>query len=277
MRLAFDIEPTEHSVEVMRAREHRAESQSIARLLNPRTVAVVGASRTPGSVGHTRVAAPSEGQFPGPVYPVNPAAAAVASVRAYPSVLDIPDDVDLAVIITPVAVLADVVAQCGAKQACGLVVVTETGEPDGWTPELASQARSFGMRRGRAHVHGRHLHRARDSTPPCHRSCPPPGRWASSRSRGRWARALLEQAVRRGLGVSTFISAGNQADVSSNALLQFWEEDETTDVVRALPGDRRQPPQVRPARPPDQPAQAGRGADRPARPTSEPRCCGRRA
>ena len=84
MRLAFDIEPTEHSVEVMRAREHRAESRSIARLLSPRTVAVVGASRTPGAAGNTVLRNILDGRFPGPVYPVNPAATAVASVPRLP-------------------------------------------------------------------------------------------------------------------------------------------------------------------------------------------------
>ncbi|MGZ4666312.1 MAG: GNAT family N-acetyltransferase, partial [Frankiaceae bacterium] len=125
-RLTFAIEPTEQSVEVMRAREHRAEAQSIARLLNPRTVALVGASRTPGSLGHTVLRHILGGNFAGPVYPVNPAASAVASVRAYPSVRDIPDEVDLGVVIAPVAVLEAVVAQLGAKHACGLVILTET-------------------------------------------------------------------------------------------------------------------------------------------------------
>ena len=187
MRLAFDIEPTEHSVEVMRAREHRAESRSIARLLSPRTIAVVGASRTPGSVGHTVLRHLLDGRFPGPVYPVNPAATSVASVRAYPSVLDIPDD----------------------------------GRPRGGRHAGGRAGRGGRPVRGQAGVRARRPHRnprtrrwtttwrrrrARSgcgwwgpprwassppgsgSTPPCRPSCPRPGRSASSPSRDRWAR-----------------------------------------------------------------------------------------
>ncbi|MGZ4618804.1 MAG: bifunctional acetate--CoA ligase family protein/GNAT family N-acetyltransferase [Frankiaceae bacterium] len=229
MRLAFDIEPTEHSVEVMRAREHRAEFQSIARLLNPRTIAVVGASRTPGSVGHSVLRHLLEGQFPGSVYPVNPAAASVAAVHAYPSVLDIPDNVDLAVIITPEAALADVVAQCGAKQACGLIIVTETEDPT-VDADLVAQARSFGLRVIGPTSMGVICTRLgiNASLSPVLPRTGPVGFFSQSAPLGG---ALLEQAVRRGLGVSTIISAGNQAVVSSNALLQFWEEDEATDVV----------------------------------------------
>ena len=229
MHLTFDIEPTAHSVEVMRAREHRAESRSIARLLSPATIAVVGASRTPGSVGHTVLRHLLNGRFPGPVYPVNPTAAAVASVRAYPSVLDIPDAVDLAVVITPVAALAEVVAQCGGKQACGLIVVTESHDPQ-VDHDLAAQARAFGMRVvGPTSLGvictGLGLNASLSPVLP---PAGPVGFFAQS---GPLGAALLEQAVRRGLGVSTFVSAGNQADVSSNALLQYWEEDETTGVV----------------------------------------------
>ena len=228
-RLTFAIEPTEQSVEVMRAREHRAEAQSIARLLNPRTVALVGASRTPGSVGHTVLRHILGGNFAGPVYPVNPAASAVASVRAYPSVRDIPDEVDLGVVIAPVAVLEDVVAQLGAKNACGLVILTETRDAK-LDRELASQARSFGMRLvGPTSLgvicSGLALNA---SVSPI---LPPAGPVGVFSQSGPLGASLLEQALRRGLGISTFISAGNQGDVSSNALLQFWEEDASTDVV----------------------------------------------
>ena len=229
MRLAFDIEPTEHSVEVMRSREHRAEYQSIARLLSPGTIAVVGASRAPDSVGHSVLRHLLDGHFPGSVYPVNRAATSVAAVHAYPSVLDIPDDVDLAVIITPEAALAEVVAQCGAKQACGLVVITETEDP-AVDAAVAAQARSFGMRVVGPTSMGVICSRLglNASLSPVLPRSGPVGFFSQSAPLGG---ALLEQAVRRGLGVSTFISAGNQADVSSNALLQYWEEDEATQVV----------------------------------------------
>ena len=229
MRLAFDIEPTEHSVEVMRAREHRAEARSIARLLSPRTIAVVGASRTPGAAGNTVLRNIMDGCFPGPVYPVNPAATAVAAVRAYPSVLDIPDEVDLAVVVAPVAALDDVVAQCGARQVCGLVVLTDPEDLE-VDAHLAAQARAFGMRvvgPSSLGVISTRLGLNASLSP----ILPPTGRVGFFSESGPLGASLLEHAARRGLGVSTFVSVGRRADVSSNALLQYWEEDESTDVV----------------------------------------------
>ena len=160
---------------------------------------------------------------------MNPAATSVAAVRAYPSVLDIPDTVDLAVVITPAAALAEVVAQCGAKQACGLVVITETDNPQ-VDEALVAQARAFGMRVVGPTSMGVICTRLglNASLSPVLPRAGPVGFFSQSAPLGG---ALLEQAVRRGLGVSTFVSAGNQADVSSNALLQYWEEDESTRVV----------------------------------------------
>ena len=229
MRLAFDIKPTEHSVEVMRAREHRAEARSIARLLSPRTIAVVGASRTPGAAGNTVLRNIMEGCFPGPVYPVNPAATAVAAVRAYPSVLDIPDEVDLAVVIVPVAALDEVVAQCGARRVCGLVVLTDPEDLE-VDAKLAAQARAFGMRvvgPSSLGVISTRLGLNASLSP----ILPPTGRVGFFSQSGPLGASLLDHAARRGLGVSTFVSVGRRADVSSNALLQYWEEDESTDVV----------------------------------------------
>jgi acyl-CoA synthetase (NDP forming)/RimJ/RimL family protein N-acetyltransferase len=229
MRLAFDIEPTEHSVEVMRSREHRAESRSIARLLSPRTVAVVGASRAPGAPGNTVLRNVLGGQFPGPVYPVNAAATAVASVRAYPTVLDVPNEVDLAVVVTPVAALHQVVEECAARHAIGLVVVTDP-EDLSVDRDLAAQARAHGMRvvgPSSLGVISTRLGLNASLSP----ILPPIGGVGFYSQSGPIGAALLDHAVRRKLGVSTFVSVGRRADVSSNALLQYWEEDEATDVV----------------------------------------------
>lgn len=101
VELSFPIRQTGTSLEVMRAREHRAEARSVRRLLAPRSVAVVGASREPGSPGHEVLRSLLAHGFEGPVYPVNPAAAHVTGVRAYPDVRDVPDRVDLAVVAVP--------------------------------------------------------------------------------------------------------------------------------------------------------------------------------
>jgi len=122
--LVFDIEPTEKSRAVMTAREHRAEARSIARLLSPRSIAVIGASHDPAKLGHIVLLNLLRGDFTGPVYPVNPDTMSVQGVRSYASVTDIPDPVDLAVVTVPASTVAEVVQACRAKQVHGLVVMT---------------------------------------------------------------------------------------------------------------------------------------------------------
>jgi predicted CoA-binding protein len=122
--LVFDIEPTEKSRAVVTSREHRAESRSIARLLSPRSIAVIGASSEPTKIGHAVLLNLLRGAFAGAVYPVNPEARSVQGVHAYGSVLDIPESVDLAVLTVPAARVAEVVESCGAKGVHGLVVMT---------------------------------------------------------------------------------------------------------------------------------------------------------
>lgn len=227
--LEFDIADTEQSVEVMRAREHRAEARSIARLLRPRTVAVVGASRTPGAVGNVVLRHLLAGGFDGPVYPVNPATVAVASVRAYPSVLDVPDDVDLAVVCTPPVAVPEVVEQCGRKGTRGVVVLTELGSGQA-DRSLVVAARARGMR-----IVGPASLGIVDIATGLNASLaarlPPAGRVGCYSQSGPLGFALLSAAAERGLGMSSFVSAGNRADVSGNDLLQYWEDDPATDVV----------------------------------------------
>lgn len=237
VHLEFPIEPTSESLAVMRAREHRAESRSIARLLTPRSVAVVGASREPGTVGHRLFTGLLAGGFQGPVYPVNPVGGHVASVRAYPSVLDIPDDIDLAVLVLPAEAVLDVVRQCAAKRVRGLVVISagfgETG-PDGLAAEreLVRLAHGHGMR-----VLGPNCLGIINTNPGVALNAtiapalPLRGRVGLFSQSGALGVAILETAQARGLGLSTFVSAGNRADVSGNDLLQFCEHDEDTDVV----------------------------------------------
>ncbi len=152
VRVEFEIRPTEQALAVMAAREQRAEARSIQRLLTPRSVAVVGASRSPDKVGRTLVHNLVDGGFAGRVYAVNPgAAAAVAGVPAYPSVRDVPGDVDLAVVAVPAAAVPDVVLDCAAKSVKGLVVVSagfaESGEEGRRRQaEVVRISRAHGMR-----------------------------------------------------------------------------------------------------------------------------------
>ena len=223
VHVEFEIRPTDDSIDVMTAREHRAEARSIQRLLTPRSVAVIGASRSRDKVGHALVRNLVRGGFTGPVYAVNPDATAVSGVPAYPTVRDVPGEVDLAL-----------VAVRGVK---GLVVVSagfaETG-PDGRERqgELVRIARSHGMR-----VVGPNCLGIVNTDPAYSLNAsmapvvPPPGRVGFFSQSGALGIAILEAVAARGLGLSTFVSAGNRADVSGNDLLQYWYDDPATEVV----------------------------------------------
>ena len=237
VRVTFPIATTEESVEAVHARERSAAAHSIQRILEPRSVAVVGAGRERGSIGHEIFRNLIGGGFNGPVYPVNPKASHVASVRAYPSILDIPDDVDLAVITVPAALVLDAVDQCVAKKVHGLVVITasfaEAGA-DGAALErqLVERARSGGLRLIGPNCMGV-INTAQDVSLNATFAPVPPlrGRVAFSSQSGGLGIAILQRARDLGLGISSFTSLGNKADISGNDLLQYWENDAGTDVI----------------------------------------------
>ncbi|TML87413.1 MAG: GNAT family N-acetyltransferase [Actinobacteria bacterium] len=237
VRVVFPIEPTEASEAAMHDREQSASARSVERLLRPRSIAVIGAGRRRGTIGHEILRNLLDGDFAGPVYPVHPTAPHVASVRAYPSVIDVPDDVDVAVIVVPASQVLEVVEQCATKRVRGLVVISagfaETG-PDGAEAEreLVRRARAHGMRMVGPNCMGVVNTAAGVSMNATFAPVPPrAGRVAFSSQSGALGIAVLEQSSRLGLGVSTFVSVGNKADVSTNDLLQYWERDDGTDVV----------------------------------------------
>ena len=237
MRLEFPIDPTDTAIAVMQAREHRAEAASIGRFFSARSVAVIGASRRHDTIGQTLVRNLVLGDYAGRVYVVNPAAGSVAAMPAYPSVSDIPDDVDVAVVAVPAEAVQDVVLDCAAKGVGGLVVVSsgfaETG-PEGRLRQrrLVGLARSYGMRLVGPNALGI-INTAGGVSLNASLSplMPPRGRAGFFCQSGALGVAILEKVARRGLGLSTFVSAGNRADVSGNDLLQYWEEDDDTEVV----------------------------------------------
>ncbi|WP_433463005.1 GNAT family N-acetyltransferase [Spirillospora sp. CA-128828] len=237
IELVLDLEPTDTSLEVMTAREHRAESRSIQRLLFPCSVAVIGASRAEHSVGQTVLRNLLSGDFSGPVYPVHPTAVAVAGVRAYASVLEIPDDVDLAVVAVRADAVHEVVEECASKGVHGLVVVSsgfgEVGdEGRGAQEQLVRLARAYGMRVVGPNCLGIANTdtdvRLNATLAPTMPGRGPVGFFSQS---GALGIAILQRTAERGLGLSTFVSAGNRADVSGNDLMQYWEEDPATKAV----------------------------------------------
>ena len=237
VKVVFPIEPTDASVDAVRERERRAAARSISRLLAPRTVAVVGVPRRSGTIGRRLLHNLLEADFAGPVYPVHPSAHAVAGVRAYPSVLDVPDEVDLAVIVVPAVEVPGVVEACARKGVGGLVVISSgfaERDPDGAAAErrLVAEARRNGMRmigpNSMGVLNTDPLVGLNATIAP---AVPGPGRIGFMSQSGGLGLVILEEMARRGLGVSTFVSVGNKADVSGNDLLEYWDGDDRTDLV----------------------------------------------
>jgi len=238
--LEFAIEPTATSRAVQESREHRAEARSIERLLAPSSVALIGASRTPGSVGANLLEHLTAGGFTGAAYAVNSGlreGEVLGVLPSYRSVLDIPGEVTLAVVAVPADAVLEVVEECAAKHVRGLVVVSsgfaEAG-PHGSALQraLVSRARAGGMRvigpNCLGIINGDPAVRLNASLSPV---MPGHGRIGFFSQSGALGVALLETVVARGLGLSSFVSAGNRADVSGNDLMQFWEDDPNTDVL----------------------------------------------
>lgn len=237
MHLEFNIDPTDTSVGVMAAREHRAEAASIDAFLSAKSVAVIGASRRSDTIGAALVRNLVLGDYAGRVYVVNPAADAVAGMPSYARVGDIPGEVEIAVVAVPAEAVQEVVLDCAAKGVHGLIVISsgfaETGEEGRQRQRrLVGLARSYGLRLIGPNALGV-INTAADISLNASLSpvMPPRGRAGFFCQSGALGSAILEKVRGRGLGLSTFVSAGNRADVSGNDLLQYWEEDQSTEVV----------------------------------------------
>ncbi|MET9652288.1 MULTISPECIES: GNAT family N-acetyltransferase [unclassified Streptomyces] len=242
VRLHLDLEPTVRSLAVQRAREQRAEAHSVQRLLAPGSVAVIGAGRAPGGVGRTVLRNLVASGYTGRVLAVNRsleagAPAAFDGVPAFRSVGDIGEPVDLAVVAVPAERVPEAVADCGEHGVRGLVVLSagyaESGaEGRERQRALVRQARSYGMRIIGPNAFGIINTSAgiklNASLAP---QMPAAGRIGLFTQSGAIGIALLAGLHRRGAGLSSFISAGNRADVSGNDFLQHWYDDPETDVV----------------------------------------------
>ena len=235
--LSFDIRPTEQSTRVRLSREHRAESVSVHSVLFPASVAVVGASPRPDAVGHRFLRHLLVGGFTGPLYAVHPTATEILGVPAHPSVGEIPGDVDLAIIVVPAEHVLDVVDECAAK-GVRTVLVASAGFAESGAEGVARQellrreARASGLR-----VVGPNSFGVLNTHPDVMLNAslspqfPRRGALGLFAQSGALGIAVLASAARRGLGVSSFASAGNRIDVSANDLMQYWIDDTDTDVV----------------------------------------------
>lgn len=240
VHLTLDLEPTAESLAVQRAREQRAEARSVQRLLAPGSVAVIGVSRSLAGVGAAALRNLRDSGFHGHLYAVNEAVTRdlLDGVRAYPTLGAVGAPVDLAVIAVPADRVPDAVAACGEHGVQGLVVLSagygESGtEGLARQRELVRQVRSYGMRLIGPNAFGV-INTAPDvelnaSLAPA--PAPARGRVGLFTQSGAIGIALLSGLLRRGEGLSSFVSAGNRADVSGNDILQYWYDDEATDVA----------------------------------------------
>ena len=234
VEVSFPIAATESFQARVEERDHVAVAASLRPFFEPESVAVIGASRRRGSIGGELFRNVIEADFAGAVYPVNRGGEPVAGVRGYGSIAEIPDAVDLAVICLPGAQVLDAAAEALAKGVRAICVISsgfaETGAEGRERQErLLTLVRSHGARLLGPNCLGIASSRPRLNATFAPRALPL-GRIGFSSQSGALGLALLEQGSAR-LGFSAFVSIGNKADVSSNDLLEWWEDDPETDVV----------------------------------------------
>ena len=206
-------------------------------ILEPRSIAVVGASRNPHTIGYVILDSILRDGYTGPVYPVNPNAEVVHSIRAYPSISDVPGEVELAVIVVPKEHVLDVAAECGQAGVSGLVVISAGfrevgGEGVERERRLLELVRKHGMR-----MVGPNCMGVLNTDPRVSMNAtfapttPPPGNVSMLSQSGAMGVTILDYAREYGIGVSKFISMGNKADISGNDALEYLKDDESTSVI----------------------------------------------
>ncbi|MFA9453711.1 MAG: acetate--CoA ligase family protein [Candidatus Aminicenantaceae bacterium] len=203
----------------------------------PQSIAVVGASRHPGSVGHSLLANLIDSRFQGVVYPVNPKARGILGIKCYPNVIEIPDVVDLAVILVPAPMVPDVLEECGKKSIKGAIIISAGfKEVGGAGIELEKRVRTT-LERHRIALVGPNCLGVINADPVSSlnatfgTSMPEEGNIAFMSQSGALCVAVLDYAKESNIGFSKFISMGNKAGLNENELLLYLKDDPKTDVI----------------------------------------------
>lgn len=206
-------------------------------IFRPKSVAVIGASTRPGTIGRETLHNILLAEFNGKVFPVNPKASVIHSIKAYSTILDVPDAVDLAIVIVPKQFVKDVARQCGEKGVRGLVVISagfsETGK-EGKKRELEvlKVVQDYGMR-----MIGPNCFGVVNTSPEVNLNAtfgkvyPKRGRVGFITQSGAMGEAIMNHARELGIGFSLVASIGNKADISSNDILEYLKDDPDTDIV----------------------------------------------
>jgi acyl-CoA synthetase (NDP forming)/RimJ/RimL family protein N-acetyltransferase len=237
VELSLDTAYAARTLDRMAERERAAGEQSLKPVLAPRSVAVIGAGRRAGGIGHEVLLNLVDGGFTGRLFAVNPHAERIGDIPAYASIADVPEPVDLAVIAVPAAAVPAVVEACGSAGVGGAVILTsgfsELGaEGDQAQHELLNLARRHSLR-----LIGPNCLGLVNTAPEIRLDAtfanvrPVPGSLALAAQSGAVGIAVLDHAGRAGLGISEFVSLGNKVDVSGNDLLLHWWNDPHTDVI----------------------------------------------
>lgn len=217
--------------------DRSASAGSLVPFFRPKSVAVVGASRDPLSIGYRLIESLQGSRFTGTIIPVNPNATEIAKLRVAPSLLAVRGAIDLAVIAVPADAVLAVIDDCAAKRIPAVVLITagfaETGVGGAsLEARLREKVRRHGIRLIGPNCFGvMNLDPAVCLNATYTPATPPPGRVAIASESGGLGLAMVTAARRLNLGISTFVSIGNHADVSVNDLLEYWEQDPATDVI----------------------------------------------
>jgi acetyl coenzyme A synthetase (ADP forming)-like protein len=218
-------------------RQRVADIAAVAHVLRPASVAVIGASRRPGTVGGEVVRNLLAGGFSGVLHLVNARGGEVAGRSTVRSIADVEGDVELAIIAVPAAAVIETAQECAAKGVCALVVLTagfaEVG-PEGRArqDELLTVCRGAGMRMVGPNCLGvANLHHQAGFNATFAPGSPAPGSVAFASQSGAFVIAAIDEAAARGIGLSSFVSMGDKADLSGNDFLEYWEQDPDTSVL----------------------------------------------
>jgi acetate---CoA ligase (ADP-forming) len=235
--VALDLEPTAQFETASGRRAQLAAAASLRPFFEPRAIAVIGANAERGQIGSEILHNLRASGFTGTLVPVHPHAAEIDGLRAYANVKDVPDDLDLAVVVVPADRVLAVVDDCLAKGVRALVVISagfgEVGDAGTkLQDELVEKIRATGVR-----MIGPNCMGILNTDPAFSLNAtfspvyPPAGGVAFSTQSGALGLAILDYVKRLNIGISSFASIGNKADVSGNDLLQYWAEDPRTDVI----------------------------------------------
>ena len=237
VHLSFPTKETERAREAAQVRERTAAAESVRALLTPGSVAVIGASRREGTIGSALVANLKRAGFTGPIYPINPNAAEIQGLPAYPNVAAVGRRIDVAVVAVPAALVEAAVRDCATSGVRGVVVISAgfaeaSAEGRAVQQRLTHLVRGAGMR-----MVGPNCMGVLNTDPAVSLNAtfaphwPPRGNVGMLSQSGALGLAVLDYVRHLNIGMSSFVSVGNKADISGNEFLSYWADDPRTGVV----------------------------------------------